>query len=33
MKPLEATLGNGARRNGSPKDALGEEQPDKTLVI
>jgi hypothetical protein len=27
MKPLEATWGNSARRNGSPRDALGEEQP------
>jgi len=33
VKLLEATWGNAARCNGSPKDALGEEQLDRSLVM
>ena len=33
MKPLEATWGSATCHNGSPRDASGEEQPDRSLVM
>ena len=33
MKPPEATWGNATHHNGSPRDACGEEQPDRSLSM
>jgi hypothetical protein len=33
MKPPEATWGNATRLNGSPRDAYGEEQSDRSLIM